>query len=373
MPAPRISRPSGRAARPRPPPALLVARERRARRLLDDLLMTTLIRAVADAERPHRALAVGHQLDLDVPSGAHEPLHQHAGVAERLGGLGACTLERGGELVRTIDAAHPAPAAARGGLDHQRVTDLLPLRERVLDALDGPAAPRCDRDAGLLGQPLCLDLVSERAHDVGIGADEHDPEPFAQLREAGMLGDEPPAHPGRVGLRCDERALELGVVQVGHRGAEAVRLVGLAHEQRVPLRLRVERDNADLIVALLVELAHGVDRTHRSLAAVDDREPVERMTLGAHPVSLPDLARLPPPDPLRTRRMAGAGVEAGVAGHHASGAKPRPHAARAHSCTVTASATGPPAAARRCCCCTASPTPRRRGSTSRRCWRSASR
>ncbi len=261
-----------------------------------------------------------------MPGGADEALHQHVRVAERLRRLGLRALERGRELVGIVDAPHAAAAAARRGLDHQRVPDLLAVGERVLDALHRPAAPRRDRHAGLLGQPLGLDLVAERAHDVRIGADEDDAEPLAQLRERGMLGDEPPAHPGRVGLRGDERTLELLVVQIRHRGPEAVRLVGLAHEQRVPLRLRVERDHADRIVALLVELAHGVDRPHRGLAAVDDRETVERMTMGAHAVSLPDLARLPPPDPIRTRRMAGAGVHVGIAGHDASGAQCRPHA-----------------------------------------------
>ena len=260
--------------------ALLLGRERRAGGLLDDLLVAALVAAVAHAERPDAALAVGHQLHLDVARGADEALHQHARVAEGLRGLGTGALEGLRDLVLAVDAAHAAPAAAGGGLDHQREAELAAVAEGVLDAVDRPAAPRRDGHAGLLGQALALDLVAERAHHAGVRPGEDDPQPVAELREGGVLGDEAPADPRRVGAGLDERALEALVVEVraqrvavavrDHRGAEAVALVGLADEQRVALLLGVEGDDADRLVALLVELADGVDRAHRRLAAVDD-------------------------------------------------------------------------------------------------------
>ena len=92
--------------------------------------------------------------------------------------------------------------------------------------------------------------------------------------------------------RLDERALEALVVEVGaelgavgavdHRRAEAVALVGLADEQRVALLLGVEGDDADRLVALLVELADGVDGAHRRLAAVDDGEAREGGSCRGH-------------------------------------------------------------------------------------------
>src|SRR5215218_8581523 len=45
----------------------LLGRERRRRRLLDELLVATLDRALALAEREHVSLAVGKHLHLDVP------------------------------------------------------------------------------------------------------------------------------------------------------------------------------------------------------------------------------------------------------------------------------------------------------------------
>ena len=217
-----------------------------------------------------------------MPRGLHEPLHQHRVVAERLARLGAGALVGVGDLVRLLDAAHAAAAAARRGLDHQREAELGADPLRVLDALDRAAAPRRHRHAGLLGQLLGLDLVAERAHDVGVRAGEDDAELLAQLGEGRVLGDEAPADPRGVGARLGRRALERLVVEVGGGRPEAVALVGLAHEQRVPLGLAVERDHADRLVARVVELAHRMDGTHRRLAAVDDGQAREGPVRGGH-------------------------------------------------------------------------------------------
>jgi hypothetical protein len=217
--------------------------------------------------------------------GADQALHQHAGVAERTLRLGPCALERDGQLRRALHSPHAAPAAAGRRLDHEREAELLPDADGILHALHRAAAPGRHRHAGLLGQPLALDLVAERAHDARVRADEDDAEALAQLCEGGVLGHESPADPRRVGPGLDQRPLERCVVEVGAAaaalgvgdggGAEAVALVGLAHEQRVALGVRVERDDPDRVGALLVHLAHGVDGPHGGFAAVDDGEAVE--------------------------------------------------------------------------------------------------
>ncbi len=156
------------------------------------------------------------------------------------------------------------------------------MAQRLVGRLDGSAAPGRDRHVGLLGEPLGGDLVADEAHHRRIGADEDDAEPLAQLRELGVLGDEAPPDPRRVGAGLLERALQRAVVQVGaasravasrdRAGIQAERLVGVTDEHRVTLGLGVERDQADRLGALLVELAHGVDDTHGGLAAIDDRQ-----------------------------------------------------------------------------------------------------
>ena len=158
---------------------------------------------------------------------------------------------------------------------------------RFLDRLDRAVGPRRDRHAGLLGHQLGLDLVAQRAHDVAGRADEDEAHLLDHVRERGVLGDEAPAGPDGVGLGRDQGLLEALVVQVragalavgvdGRGRAEVVGLVGVADEHRAALGLGVERDDADRIVlALGVELADGMDETHRGFAAIDDGETAKR-------------------------------------------------------------------------------------------------
>ena len=95
--------------------ALLLGRQRRARRLLDDLLVAAPIRAIAQAGRPRAAAAVGDDLHLDVARGRHELLEQHGAVAEGLLGLGLRAGERGRKRLRArrrggCRARHPPPS-----------------------------------------------------------------------------------------------------------------------------------------------------------------------------------------------------------------------------------------------------------------------
>ena len=273
--------------------ALLLGLQRRARRLLDHLLVAALAAAVAQADGPGGALPVGDDLHLHVPRGRDQPLEQHRPVAERLQRLSLRAGEGGGQLVGRVDAADAAPAAPGRGLDHQREADVRCLAQRGLGARHGPAAPRRDRDARLLGEPLGLDLVADVAHHRSVGPDEDDAQPLAQVGELGMLRDEAPADPGRVGASGSQRALERRVVEVtglaravrildGAR-ADAHGLVGPAHEHGLALRLGVEGDQPDRLLALPVELADGVDDPHGRLAAVDDREAIEGALHGVRP------------------------------------------------------------------------------------------
>src|SRR5205814_1432355 len=79
--------------------------------------------ACPHAQRPHRALGVGHDLHLDMPAAADGPLQEDGGVPGRLRCLGAGPLERLLEVLGRADHTDAAAAAARGRLDHQRVAD----------------------------------------------------------------------------------------------------------------------------------------------------------------------------------------------------------------------------------------------------------
>ena len=97
----------------------------------------------------------------------HEPLHQHARVAERPPGLVARPLEGRQQLGLGAHDPDPAPAAAGGRLDHQREADRGRVAERVRVGVHRAAAPLGDRDPDLLGEQLGGDLVAEPPHRVG--------------------------------------------------------------------------------------------------------------------------------------------------------------------------------------------------------------
>ena len=78
----------------------LLRRPAAASGLLDDLLVAPLHRAVADAERPGGALAVGDHLHLDVAGAGDQALQEHDAAAERAQRLLAGALVGVGEVGR---------------------------------------------------------------------------------------------------------------------------------------------------------------------------------------------------------------------------------------------------------------------------------
>ncbi len=255
----------------------LVGAEQRRRGLLDHLLVAPLHGAVAYAERPGRAVAVGDDLHLDVSRTRHEPFEKHDVVAERAPGLVPGALVRLAQVGLVADHADPAPAPAGGGLQHHRVADLRGHLDRGVEGVDGAAAPRRDRDTDLLGKELRADLVAELAHGLRRRADEGDAAPRAQFGEVRVLRDEAPAHPGGVRSGSEQRRLEQVVVEVrtGARGAERVGDVCLAYEHGRRLGVGVQRDRPDRLGrgVLGVQIADGVDQSHRRFAPIDDRDP----------------------------------------------------------------------------------------------------
>ena len=87
--------------------------ERRRRRLLDQLLVPSLDRALALTEREHVALAVAQDLDLDVAGRCERLLHVQRTIAKGGFGLGARRGVGALELVLGDDESHPLATAAR--------------------------------------------------------------------------------------------------------------------------------------------------------------------------------------------------------------------------------------------------------------------
>ena len=63
---------------------ILLSRERRGRRFLQDFLVAALDGAVAHPGGPRCSVVVGDDLDFDVARPFHQLLHENGGVPERL-------------------------------------------------------------------------------------------------------------------------------------------------------------------------------------------------------------------------------------------------------------------------------------------------
>ena len=102
-----------------------------------ELLVAALDGAVALAEVDDVAVVVGQDLHLDVPGLDDELLDVDAAVAEGGLGLGLGGVEAGAQGDVVVGDAHAASAAAGGGLDEDRVADLVGELQRLV--------PRCRR------------------------------------------------------------------------------------------------------------------------------------------------------------------------------------------------------------------------------------
>ena len=257
---------------------LFLGQQRRAG-LFDDLLVAALDGAVAHARSPDVAVAVGDDLDLDVAGIGDEPFEEDDGVAERALGLTLGAFEGEFEFVLVVDLADTAATTTGAGLDDQRVADGCGVTAGVGASLDRSAGPRCDGDADLLGEDLGLDLVSQQTHRIRGRADEGDVQSSDQVRERGILGDEAPADPYRVGTGLHQRGLEDVVVEVGRAGGglgQCDGFVGLADEHGPLLGLGVQRYGSDAVIVFGVEFSDGSDQPYCCLASVDYCNPLEQ-------------------------------------------------------------------------------------------------
>ena len=113
--------------------------QQRRGRLLDDLLVAALDRAVAHADGPRGALPVRDDLHLDVPRPGDERFEEHHAGAERALRLVAGALVGVRQLLAVGDLADAAAAAARRRLEHEGVADPVGGREGLVEGVDAAA------------------------------------------------------------------------------------------------------------------------------------------------------------------------------------------------------------------------------------------
>ena len=282
---------------------------RRRRRLLDELLVTALDRAVAVTEVQEVTVRVGEHLHLEMARRREIPLDEQRAVTEGALGQAARGGERAVELRALAHDLHALAAAPGRGLDDQRKPEalrlVLELRELLLLA----------RIAGQHGDPgrthACLgeDLRAHGADRRRRWPDEGQPGGEAGFGEPGVLGEEPVAGVDRRGGARACRFEECGDVEIALArggGTQAPRLISLAYVPRVRIGIRVDRHGADVHAPCGAEDAAG------DLAAVGDQQTFDHArvlaTCGTRQSVSAPAARCAPP---RARATARGGCRPG--------------------------------------------------------------
>jgi hypothetical protein len=237
-------------------------------RLLDQLLVAALDRALTLEQVDHVAVLVGEELDLDVAGGIQPAFEEDGGVAEGGRRLAAGRVDGGGQAGRVVDDPHADAAAAVGRLDQQRVADLLPRGGQQIAGTRNRRAWE-HRNSRLRRDPAGFELVAEGGQDLRRGADPAEPGGQDRLGELRLLGQESVAGVDGVGAGA-AGGVEDGVgaqVGVGRGGAaEGDGLAGLGDEGGVAVGVGEHGHGGD---------AHGPGRAQDSggdLAPVGDQE-----------------------------------------------------------------------------------------------------
>ena len=221
--------------------------DRRRRRLLEDLLVPALGRAVPLVEVHDVAVAVGEDLHLDVAAVLDVLLDEHGVVAERRQRLALGGGDRLVEVLGPADDAH-ALAAATGRCLHEHGE-----RRAVALGHDGDARP----DGDLAGGVLATHLV----HHGGRGSHEADLGLLERLGEGGALGEEAVPRVHGVGVDRLRGGDDRPDVEVA---ADVDRVVGRRDVRGLAVDVGVDRHAAP------AGLAARTDHAQRDLAAVGD-------------------------------------------------------------------------------------------------------
>ena len=214
----------------------------RRRRLLDDLLVAPLHRAVALPQVDRVLVLVGQHLDLDVARVAEEALHVDRRVAERRLRLGARERHRRQQRGLGVHDAHAASAAAARRLDDHRIADQRAPCARFPCASSGsaPSEPGTHGTPALVIATFALTLSPIRRIVSGLRADEHEAGALDLLGEVGVLGQEAVARVDRLRIGDLGRRDDRGDVEVAlrrRRRPDAHRFVGERDVLRVAVGL----------------------------------------------------------------------------------------------------------------------------------------
>ena len=181
-----------------------------SRGTLHDLLVAPLDRAVTLPEVVKVAVLVAEDLHLNVARAQDHLLEISLAIAEGGLGLAPALAHLLDQLAVVQDRPHAAPAAAPGGLEHQRIADLGRLPPDLVGILAQHIGRRDHRHArGHRHAPRAC-LVAQRPHRRRRRADECDPRRRAGIHEIRVFRQQAIARVNRIRARELRHADDLG-------------------------------------------------------------------------------------------------------------------------------------------------------------------
>ena len=213
--------------------------QRRARRHLDELLVTPLDRAFALPEMADGAMPVADDLHLDMSRISNQPLNIDAVAAEGRLGLGLAAHIGLLQLRSLLDDAHTASAAAGHGLDHHRAAFAERAEEGFCVRKRGRAGGAVDnRHVAASRQRLGGDLVAEQVERFGRRADKGDVVLGATPCERGIFTQETIARmqcvaSGRLRRRDHGLDVEIGPRPTSGNGMRFIRCADMQRQRVV--------------------------------------------------------------------------------------------------------------------------------------------
>ncbi len=248
--------------------------EMRAGRQLDDLLVAALYRAVAFAQGHDAALAIAHDLHLDVACAVDQPFGIERPVAEggfRFSGTARSKASAISPAWRTGRMPRPPPPAmaliitpdfacfSKNARTHREIGGAVRAgqqRHRCLDRMGAGAR-----------------LVAEEVELLGRRTDEDQSRLGAGLREGGILRQEAVARMHRVAARRLRGRDDASDIEIGRRAPplQGLDLIDAPDMQGRRVVLRMDADGGD------AEFGGGLGDTDGDLAAIGDQEFLEHV------------------------------------------------------------------------------------------------
>ncbi len=202
-----------------------------------------------------------------------ELLDEHGTIAERRLGLALAARQRLRHLVGAADGAHTATTAARGGLQHHRITEITRHRDGFLRRTQRRGTAGHHGNIQRLRQRSRFHFVAEQVDCSGLRPDERDAGGIAGSRERGVLGEKAVTRVHTIATGCHSGRNHRLYIEIGAHAvaAEGVRRGGNSRVQRQRVHRRIHGDG------LHAQCRGGACNSNGNFAAVGDQYTFEQL------------------------------------------------------------------------------------------------